>query len=61
MVLQEASNEGVYQRKASMALESWKTGASLEESRGRKSSFALSANASSVDLKEFLSKRGELH
>ena len=57
LVLQDDTTGGASQRKADTALESWKMGSSLMESQGG-SGMLTSVDGSSVDLKDFLSKRG---
>ena len=52
---QQQQQEQGYQRKAEAALHSWKTGDKLMESQP--GAQALSSDTSTVDLRDFLSKR----
>lgn len=53
---QQTDFQGGYSRKADIALQSWKMGDSLKQ---ESQTLALSSNTSTIDLKEFLSKRGK--
>ena len=59
-VLNGQDGEYQYQRRAEAALESWKMGGSFVDSQTGGSALALSSTATGIELKEFLSKRGEL-
>ncbi len=56
MSFQQGDFEQGFQRRCEVALQSWKMGDKLLDSQS--GPLALSSNASSIDLKDFLSKRG---